>query len=50
MLVSPGAAHAFRLLMVGYNIMIVRKFLMTDCAFSTLLYDLPIQELSHLCG
>jgi len=36
--------------MIGDHIVVISEFLMADGAFSALLDDLAIQELSHLCG
>jgi len=40
--VSPSPSHAFRLDMVGHDLAVLGKRLVTDCAFSALVSDLPV--------
>jgi hypothetical protein len=47
--ISPSPSHAFGLDMVGHNLAVIDKRLVTDCASSALVSDLPIQQLPHLC-
>jgi hypothetical protein len=42
MIVSPSPSHAFGLDMVGHNFAVIGKRLVTDCAFSALVSDLPV--------
>jgi hypothetical protein len=48
--VSPSSSHAFGLDMVGHNLAVIGKRFVTDCAFSALVSDLPVQQLPHLSG
>jgi len=46
--VSPRPSHPFGLDMVGHNFVVIAKRLATNCTFSVLLNDLPVQQLPHL--
>lgn len=48
--ISPGPSHSFGLFMVWHYVVVISEFLLADRAFTSLLDNLPIQELSHLCG
>jgi hypothetical protein len=41
-IVSPGSAHAFRILVVWNDIVVIREFLMTDGADAALLSNFAI--------
>ena len=43
MIVSPGSAHAFRVLVVRDDIVVIREFLVADGANAGLLSNLAIQ-------
>jgi len=50
MIVSPRTAHAFGVFFViRNNIVVIREFEMTDRAYATLLPNLPVQQLPHVC-
>jgi hypothetical protein len=46
--VSPSSSHPFGLDMVGHNLVVIAKRLVTDCAFPALVSDLTVQQLPHL--
>jgi hypothetical protein len=46
--VFASRSHPFGLDMVGHNLVVIAKRLVTDCAFSVLLGNLSVQQLSHL--
>ena len=47
-IVSPGSAHSFRILMVRHGVVIIGELLVADGANATLLSDLAIQQFPHL--
>jgi hypothetical protein len=48
MVISPGSSHSFRVSVVRYDVAAVGKFMVANGALSCLLYDLSVQQLSHL--
>ena len=50
MIIPPGAAHPLRIPVVRYDVGVVRKLFVTDCAYSVLFADFPLQKLPHLSG
>jgi hypothetical protein len=42
MIVSPCAAHSFRILVIWNDVIVVGKLLMADGAFPVLLHNLPV--------
>ena len=48
LVVSPGPSHAFRFDVIGHDFAAIGEGLMTDCAFSLLVSDFPVQQLPHL--
>lgn len=46
--IPPSAAHAFGVSMIGDDVVVMGELFVTDCTFSVLLDDLPVQELAHL--
>jgi hypothetical protein len=49
MIVAPSSSHSLRVSVVRYDIAAVGKFLVTDGALATLLDNLAVQQLPHLC-
>ena len=49
MIVSPRSSHSFGILMVGDDVIVVRKLFMADWAYPLLLDNFLIQEFSHFC-
>jgi hypothetical protein len=47
MVISPSSAHTLRVPVVWDDVVIIRELLVTDCAYSVLLYSLAIQQLPH---
>jgi hypothetical protein len=47
-IVSPCAAHALRIPMVGDHVVIIGELLVADGAYPGLLSDFPVQQLPHL--
>jgi hypothetical protein len=50
MIISPSTPHPFWLDVVGDDLVVIRKGLLADSAFSVLLNNFPVQQLAHLCG
>jgi len=50
MVISPRTAHAFGILMIRHDVVVVREFFMADRTLLVLLRNLPIQEFPHLGG
>ena len=48
-IVSPSPSHALGILVVRYNIVVIRELFVADCAFPILLDNLPVQLFSHFC-
>jgi hypothetical protein len=48
MVISPASSHTFWLSVVRYDVAAVGKFVLANGAFSCLLYDFSVQQLSHL--
>jgi hypothetical protein len=48
MIISPGTAHAFRILVVRHNIVVVGEFFVADRADSVLLRDFAVHQSPHL--
>jgi hypothetical protein len=49
MIVAPSSSHSLRASVVRYDVAAVGKFLVTDGALTTLLDNLAVQQLPHLC-
>lgn len=50
MIVSPGSAHSFWILLVRNNIAVIREFNLADGTDAVLLDDFPIHQFPHLAG
>lgn len=48
MIISPGSAHSFRVLVVWNDVIVVSEFVVADRAYAALLSYLPVQQLPHL--
>jgi hypothetical protein len=48
MIVSPTAAHSFRIDMVGDDVIVIGEFFVADGANTGLLSDLAAQQFAHL--
>ena len=48
MVISAGSPHSFRVSVVRYDVAVLVKFMVADCAFQVLLDDLSVQQLPHL--
>ena len=48
MVISPRSTHSFRILMIRYDIVVIREVFVTDGAYPALLDNLSVQQLSHL--
>jgi hypothetical protein len=46
--VSPRSSHAFGILVVRNDVVIVREFFVAECAYACLLPNLAVQQLPHL--
>jgi hypothetical protein len=49
MVVSPCPSHAFGVDMIGHHVVVGRELFVTDGAYSFLLGDFSVEQLSHLC-
>jgi hypothetical protein len=47
---ETGSSHPFGIDMVWHDIVIVCELLVANCAYSVLLYNLPIYDFPHLRG
>jgi len=50
MVVAPRSSHPFRIPVVRHNIVVIREFLMANCAYPVLLNNFAIEKLSHFGG
>ena len=47
--VPPRSSHSFRISVIGDDVVVIGKFLVTDGANASLLPDLAVQQFPHFC-